>query len=40
LDQAALAEQVLKATDITGRTIPKDFERTPGVHRCWEIRLS
>ena len=24
--------------DITARTIPQDFERTPGVHSCWLIR--
>ena len=32
------AEAVLAALDVTARTIPRDFERTPQVHRCWEVR--
>lgn len=38
LDEAALAESGLVARDVTARTIPKDFERTPWVHKCWTIR--
>ena len=25
-------------TDITRETIPEDFKRRPGIHKCWEIR--
>lgn len=38
LDEERLAAAGLKARDVTKRTIPKDFERTPWVHACWEIR--
>ena len=38
LDTVALADAGLAADDVTRRTIPKDFERTPGVHSCWTIR--
>jgi len=38
MDVAALAEASLDARDVTKRTIPKDFERRPGVHSCWTIR--
>ncbi len=38
LDVEALAAAGLVADDVTRRTIPKDFERTPGVHSCWTIR--
>lgn len=24
--------------DISRRTLPRDFERNPAIHRCWEIR--
>jgi 23S rRNA (guanine2445-N2)-methyltransferase / 23S rRNA (guanine2069-N7)-methyltransferase len=24
--------------DITRETIPEDFKRRPGIHRCWEVR--
>ncbi|HET6352606.1 MAG TPA: bifunctional 23S rRNA (guanine(2069)-N(7))-methyltransferase RlmK/23S rRNA (guanine(2445)-N(2))-methyltransferase RlmL [Coriobacteriia bacterium] len=37
LDADALAGAGLVATDVTGRTIPKDFERRPNVHNCWSI---
>lgn len=37
LDEERLAEAGLAARDVTARTIPKDFERTPWVHRCWMI---
>lgn len=33
LDEAALAG--LNYQDITERTIPWDFRRRPGIHRCW-----
>ncbi len=38
LDDDALAAAGLQVRDITRQTIPKDFERTPGVHSCWIIR--
>ena len=25
-------------SDISRETIPEDFKRRPGIHRCWEIR--
>ena len=25
--------------DITKATTPKDFERNPRIHNCWEIRI-
>jgi 23S rRNA (guanine2445-N2)-methyltransferase / 23S rRNA (guanine2069-N7)-methyltransferase len=37
LDTAALAEAGLAVRDITASTIPRDFERTPGVHACWLV---
>lgn len=37
LDESALAEAGLAVRDVTARTIPKDFERTPTIHRCWTI---
>ena len=37
LDTPALAEARLSARDITASTIPRDFERKPGVHACWLI---
>jgi 23S rRNA (guanine2445-N2)-methyltransferase / 23S rRNA (guanine2069-N7)-methyltransferase len=36
LDADALAD--LDVEDITARTIPKDFERNPHIHRCFVIR--
>ncbi len=36
LDQSALTG--LTVTDITRRTIPKDFERDPKTHHCFELR--
>lgn len=36
VDREALAD--LEVEDITGRTIPKDFERNPRIHNCWQIR--
>lgn len=35
LDTEALAE--LKIEDISRRTIPHDFERSPRIHQCWQI---
>ncbi|HSK48532.1 MAG TPA: bifunctional 23S rRNA (guanine(2069)-N(7))-methyltransferase RlmK/23S rRNA (guanine(2445)-N(2))-methyltransferase RlmL [Coriobacteriia bacterium] len=37
LDEAGLAEAGLTAKDVAARTIPKDFESTPGIHSCWRI---
>ena len=37
LDTASLDAAGLVAEDVTTRTIPKDFERTPVVHRCWKM---
>ncbi len=31
-------EQRFNPEDITARTIPRDFERNPRIHRCWIIR--
>jgi 23S rRNA (guanine2445-N2)-methyltransferase / 23S rRNA (guanine2069-N7)-methyltransferase len=28
----------LEIEDISRRTIPKDFERSPRIHNCWKIR--
>ena len=25
--------------DISARTLPKDFERNPRIHRCFEVRV-
>jgi 23S rRNA (guanine2445-N2)-methyltransferase / 23S rRNA (guanine2069-N7)-methyltransferase len=36
LDADALAD--LHVEDITARTIPKDFERNPHIHRCFVVR--
>jgi len=37
LDEDALLQAGLVATNVTKQTIPKDFERTPAVHACWII---
>jgi len=37
IDEAALIQAGLAVSDATKRTIPKDFERTPGIHSCWTI---
>jgi 23S rRNA (guanine2445-N2)-methyltransferase / 23S rRNA (guanine2069-N7)-methyltransferase len=37
LDTAALSSAGLVAEEVTARTVPRDFERTPGVHRCWTL---
>ncbi len=36
MDSEALAEFSIE--DISAETIGFDFERNPGIHRCWEIR--
>ncbi|WP_462320845.1 bifunctional 23S rRNA (guanine(2069)-N(7))-methyltransferase RlmK/23S rRNA (guanine(2445)-N(2))-methyltransferase RlmL [Halochromatium sp.] len=36
LDEEALSD--LDIEDISAQTIPKDFARTPHIHRCWRIR--
>ena len=36
LDYDALQDFVVE--DISGKTIPKDFERNPRIHYCWTIR--
>ncbi len=38
LDEAALADAGLLVRDVTRRTTPKDFDRTPPPHRCWTVR--
>jgi len=37
LDAGALAD--LHVDDVSARTIPKDFERNPRIHRCYEVRF-
>ncbi len=39
LDREAIEQAGFVVRDVTGRTIPKDFERKPGVHSCWTIKL-
>jgi 23S rRNA (guanine2445-N2)-methyltransferase / 23S rRNA (guanine2069-N7)-methyltransferase len=34
---ATLAQR-FAVTDISGATLPKDFERNPRIHRCYEVR--
>lgn len=38
MDVEALQSRGLVLRDVTRRTIPKDFERTPGAHTCWTVR--
>lgn len=38
MDVESLQGRGLELRDATRRTIPKDFERTPGVHSCWTVR--
>jgi len=38
MDTAELEAAGLACDDVTARTIPKDFERRPGVHTCWTVR--
>ena len=35
-DQAL--EQAFAIEEITANTIPPDFQRSPMIHRCWQIR--
>ena len=35
MDRTRLAG--LQLRDISGRTLPRDFARSPGIHSCWEI---
>ncbi len=37
LDTETLRSERWECTDVTARTIPKDFERTPSVHSCWKL---
>lgn len=37
MDVGALETVGLAARDLTRRTIPKDFDRTPHVHACWSL---
>jgi 23S rRNA (guanine2445-N2)-methyltransferase / 23S rRNA (guanine2069-N7)-methyltransferase len=37
LDREALAE--LDPEDLSARTIPRDFERSPRIHQCWRLRV-
>ncbi|HEY5541528.1 MAG TPA: bifunctional 23S rRNA (guanine(2069)-N(7))-methyltransferase RlmK/23S rRNA (guanine(2445)-N(2))-methyltransferase RlmL [Coriobacteriia bacterium] len=37
-DLEGLTTAGLVCEDVTARTIPKDFERKPGVHSCWTVR--
>jgi 23S rRNA (guanine2445-N2)-methyltransferase / 23S rRNA (guanine2069-N7)-methyltransferase len=34
---ATLAQR-FAVRDISGATVPKDFERNPRIHRCYEVR--
>ena len=36
MDREALSGLVVD--DISRQTLPKDFERNPGIHHCWMIR--
>ena len=38
LDEAALGP--LRAEEVTARTIPRDFARSPRIHRCWRLTRS
>ena len=37
MDQDSLAELGLEATNISSKTLPKDFARNPQIHNCWLI---
>ncbi len=37
LDEGALAP-VLRAEEITRQTVPRDFARSPRIHRAWLLR--
>lgn len=36
LDETSIA--ALEITDINRETLPRDFERNPKIHHCWEFR--
>ena len=38
MDRDSLKE--LEIEDITAKTLPRDFERTPNIHNCWRITRS
>ena len=38
MDLDGLAELGLHATNISNKTLPKDFARNPHIHNCWIIR--
>ncbi len=38
MDLDGLAELGLHATNISSKTLPKDFARNPHIHNCWIIR--
>ncbi len=38
LEEVPLTDLGFEVRDVTARTIPKDFEQRPGVHRCWTLR--
>jgi len=35
IDSKALAD--LKVTDISAKTLPRDYARNPQIHNCWQI---
>jgi 23S rRNA (guanine2445-N2)-methyltransferase / 23S rRNA (guanine2069-N7)-methyltransferase len=37
LDEGLSAAYEIK--DVSKATLPKDFERNPRIHRCYEVRL-
>jgi 23S rRNA (guanine2445-N2)-methyltransferase / 23S rRNA (guanine2069-N7)-methyltransferase len=37
LDAEALVG--LQVEEISAKTVPRDFARNPGIHRCWLVRL-
>ena len=37
-DEPLLASAGLVCEDVTATTIPKDFERRPGIHTCWTVK--
>jgi 23S rRNA (guanine2445-N2)-methyltransferase / 23S rRNA (guanine2069-N7)-methyltransferase len=37
-DESLLTSAGLVCEDVTASTIPKDFERRPGIHTCWTVR--
>lgn len=33
-------EKEFEVRDISKTTLPEDFRRSPGIHRCWELRIT